>query len=108
VGTVDCDKLYSLAGTLVLSSFSDFCMVAYFILSVMPFLLLSFCELTLGAIAVSINLYPTKDPYAGHLNSSAYPTKYPYPGLCALQCCSVSFSETHCTIRATFVYIAVW
>jgi hypothetical protein len=36
------------------------------------------------------NLYPTKDPYAGLLNSSAYPTKYPYPGLCALQCCSVT------------------
>jgi hypothetical protein len=57
---------------------------------------------------VLLNLYPTKDPYAGLLNSSAYPTKYPYPGLRALRCCSASFSETHCTIRATFLYIAVW
>jgi hypothetical protein len=55
-----------------------------------------------------VNLYPTKDPYAGLLNSSAYLTKYPYHGLCALQCCCVSFSETHCTICATFLYIPVW
>jgi hypothetical protein len=55
-----------------------------------------------------INLYPTKDAYAGLLNSSAYPMKYPYLGLRALRCCCVSFSETHCTIRATFFYIPVW
>jgi hypothetical protein len=62
---------------------------------------MSFCIKVKGKL---LNLYPTKDPYAGLLNSSAYPTKYPYPGLRALRYCSVSFSETHCTIRATFVF----
>jgi hypothetical protein len=57
---------------------------------------------------IMFNLYPTKDPYAGLLNSSAYPTKYPDPGLRALRCCCVSFSETHCTIPATFLYMPVW
>jgi hypothetical protein len=41
--------------------FSDFSMISCFMLRVMPFLIfLSFCELPLGAIAITINLLLNK------------------------------------------------